>query len=124
MLRTRLTACLVTLLLITAGRGLAQLDIAGEWTVEFTTKMGTAEFNMFVVQEGAKLSGRLSSSTGEFPLRGNIAADQFTIIWSHPVDGNMTEITFTGTVKGDTLSGRAKVGNLADGALYGERIGR
>jgi hypothetical protein len=103
---------------------LAQADIAGEWAVEFAAPGGPAEFRMFVVQEGSKLSGRLSSPSGEDPLKGSIEANRFTIVWSHPIDGKIAEITFTGIVKGDSLSGNAKIAGLGEGALFGERIGR
>ena len=58
-----------------------QADMAGEWEVTFTTPNGYQEFTMYVVQEGPRLSGRLTSDAGEFPLRGRVEGDEFEVVW-------------------------------------------
>jgi hypothetical protein len=100
----------------------AQADLSGEWRVQFSTeRMGPQEFTMYVAQNGPRLSGRLTSPSGEFPLRGTAEGDTFTITWSHPVDDTLAVVVFEGTVAGDTLSGTAKVADMKEGALRGER---
>ena len=115
---------LLALLLAFAGRLAAQANMSGEWAVIFSTPQGPTEFTMYVVQEGPRLSGRLTSDAGEFPLRGTMNGSEFTITWELPDAGKLVEITFTGTVEGETLSGSAKLGTRGSGALSGTRTGQ
>ena len=114
-------AALVCLLLVTPGS--TQADMAGEWAVSFTTPQGPQEFTMYVVQEGTRLNGRLTSEYGEFPLRGTLDGSDFTITWSIPDGGRILEITFTGKVDGDSMTGTAKLGTRGSGELSGTRTG-
>jgi len=99
----------------------AQASMAGEWEVSFTTPQGPQEFTMYVVQEGSRLSGRLTNEYGEFPLRGTLDASNFTITWSLPDAGKILEITFAGKVEGDSMTGTAKLGTKGTGQLTGTR---
>jgi hypothetical protein len=103
---------------------LTQADIAGEWEVTFGTPQGPQEFTMYVVQEGPRLSGRLTNEYGEFPLRGSLDGSNFTITWSLPDGGRVLEVTFSGKVDGDSLTGTAKLGTRGSGQLSGTRTGR
>ena len=76
---------------------------------------------MYVVQEGSRLSGRLTNEYGEFPLRGTLDASNFTITWSLPDAGKILEITFAGKVEGDSMTGTAKLGTKGTGQLTGTR---
>lgn len=102
----------------------AEVDLAGEWLVTFTGPTGPAEYTMFVAQEGTRVTGRMTSASGEFPLRGSIDGEQFRIVWALPDQGRMLEIVFTGTVAGDTLEGKALLGKSGEGPVHGERVGR
>jgi hypothetical protein len=102
----------------------AQANMAGEWSVQFGTPQGPQEFTMYVNQEGARLTGRLTSDAGEFPLRGSINESEFTITWSMPDGGRILEITFTGKVNGELLTGTAKLGTRGSGPLSGTRTGQ
>src|SRR5215468_783977 len=111
----------LTLLLTPA---LAQADMSGEWAIEFNSPQGPQEFTMYVQQQGPRLSGRLTSEYGEFPLRGSIDGNAFTITWSMPDGGRELDITFTGKVEGDNMTGTAKLGNRGTGQLSGTRTGQ
>jgi hypothetical protein len=97
----------------------AQANMAGEWTVSFQMPNGPMEFTMYVTQEGPRLSGRFGNENGEFPLRGTMDGNNFTITWSFVT----TPITVTGTVEGESLSGTAKIGTSGSGPVSGTRIG-
>jgi hypothetical protein len=103
---------------------LAQIDVAGEWNVTFTGPQGPADYTMYVTQEGTMLTGRMTSPSGEFPLRGTVEESRFRIVWSLPDNGRMLEITFIGTVQGEMLTGTARIANAGEGPVSGERIGR
>jgi hypothetical protein len=114
-------ALAVTLFLVPA---FAQTDMSGEWTVQFQAPQGPQEFTMYVQQQGPRLTGRLTSEYGEFPLRGSLDGNTFTINWSMPDAGRELEITFNGKVEGDTMTGTAKLGNRGTGQLTGTRTGQ
>ena len=113
--------CALMLLVIPAH---AQTDMSGEWAISFNAPQGPQEFTMYVQQQGPRLSGRLTSEYGEFPLRGSIDGSAFTINWSMPDAGRELDITFTGKVEGDNMAGTAKLGNRGTGQLSGTRTGQ
>jgi hypothetical protein len=121
---TRGTASLLAFLLVSAAPLFAQADVAGEWAVTFQTPGGPEEFTMFVAQNGAKLSGRLTSDVGEFPLTGAVDGNHVRIVWSLPEQGKLLEITFTGTIDGDSITGTAKLDDLGQGPMSAERTAR
>jgi hypothetical protein len=123
----RAAAALLSLVVLSSGPALAQspADAAGEWAVSFTTPSGpNDDFTMYLSQSGARLSGRLVSQSGEFPLTGALDGNQFRIVWSFPEGGQMVEITFSGKIDGDHMTGTAKLGTLGEGELAAERTGR
>ena len=103
---------------------LAQTDMSGEWAIAFNAPQGPQEFTMYVQQQGPRLTGRLTSEYGEFPLRGSIDGNAFTINWSMPDGGRELDITFAGKVEGDNMTGTAKLGNRGTGQLSGTRTGQ
>ena len=121
---TRRAASLLALLLVTAAPVFAQADVAGEWAVTFATPGGPQDFTMFVVQEGARLSGRMTSDVGEFRLTGTVDGNRVKIVWSLPDSGKMLEITFTATIDGDSITGTARLGTLGEGPMSAERTAR
>lgn len=102
----------------------AQASMAGEWAVSFTTPQGPQDFTMYVVQQGPRLSGRMTNEYGEFPLKGTLDGNSFTITWSLPDSGKIIEITFAGKVEGDSMTGTAKLGTTGTGQLSGTRTGQ
>jgi hypothetical protein len=114
----------IALALLTTIPASGQADMAGEWEVMFTTPLGFQEFTMYVIQEGPRLTGRLTSDAGEFPLRGRVEGNDFEITWSLPDQGRVLAITFNGKVEGDSLNGTAKLGDRGSGSLSGSRTSR
>ena len=102
----------------------AQSSMSGEWAIEFASPQGPQAFTMYVMQEGTRLTGRLTSEAGEFPLRGTLNGAEFTITWQFPDGNRLLDITFAGKVDGDSLSGTAKLGTRGSGPLSGTRTGQ
>jgi D-glucosaminate-6-phosphate ammonia-lyase len=121
MTRVTISACLVALALA-AAPVYAQADVAGEWAVSFVTPLGPSEFTMVISQNGAKLTGHLTSDIGEFPLTGTVDGDQVKILWTLHDQGKTLEITFAGKVTGNSITGTATLGNVGQGPLSAERI--
>jgi hypothetical protein len=100
---------------------LAQANAAGEWRVNFVVPTGTRSVNMVINQQRATLSGTVINEDGEFPLKGRVADDQVTIVWSVPEDGKLMDLTMKGKLSGDTITGTRQVGNVGEGPLSARR---
>jgi hypothetical protein len=100
---------------------LAQANAAGEWRVNFVVPTGTRSVNMVINQQRATLSGTVINEDGEFPLKGRIADDQVTIVWSVPEAGKLMELTMKGKLSGDTISGTLQLGDVGEGPLSARR---
>ena len=103
---------------------IAPSNVAGNWRVEFATPTGEYGANMTINQDGEKLSGRVINEDGEFELKGSIAGDQITVMWTVPEQGAQMQITVKGTVDGEYITGTARLGNVGEGALEARRTSR
>jgi hypothetical protein len=103
---------------------LGQPALTGEWALEFTTPRGHAEYTMYLAQEGPRITGHLTSEYGEHQLRVTLSGDQIRISWSEIENGKTLEITLTGTVKGDSIAGTARLGSVGEGPFKAERTGQ
>ena len=111
----------VALALAPAAPIFAQANAAGEWRVTFAVPTGTRSVNMVINQQRASLSGTVINEDGEFPLKGRIADDQLTVIWSVPEAGKLMELTMKGKVSGDTITGTLQLGEVGEGPLSARR---
>lgn len=118
-MRTGLAFALLAATLATPLR--AQSNAAGEWRVNFVVPTGTRSVNMVINQQRATLSGTVINEDGEFPLKGRIAEDQVTIVWSVPEAGKLMELTMKGKLAGDTITGTLQVGDVGQGPLSARR---
>jgi hypothetical protein len=101
----------------------AQLDLTGEWALQLTTPRGPAEYTLYLTHEGPRLSGHLSSQFGELQVRGTVNGDEVKLSWSEVDNGKTLEITLTGTVKGDAITGTARLGTVGEGPFRADRTG-
>jgi hypothetical protein len=100
-------------------------DVAGNWRVEFVTaSQGEVGVNMTINQAGSKLTGHVVNEDGEFDLQGTIDGDQITVAWTVPEQGKPMQITMKGTVKGEFITGVARLGNVGEGSLEARRVSR
>ena len=113
-------AALVALVTVAAA---AQQSLTGEWALEFTTPLGHAEYTMYLTQEGPRVTGHLTSEYGEHQLRVTVSGDEIRISWSEIENGKTLDIVLTGTVKGDSMNGSAKLGTVGQGPFKAERTG-
>jgi L-seryl-tRNA(Ser) seleniumtransferase len=102
---------------------LGQPTWTGEWALEFTTPRGHAEYTMYLSQEGPRVTGHLTSEYGERQLRVTTNGDEIRIAWSEVENGKTLDITLTGTVKDDSITGTVKLGTVGEGPFKAERTG-
>jgi hypothetical protein len=111
----------VVLALAPAAPILAQANAAGEWRVTFVVPTGTRSVNMVINQQRASLSGTVINEDGEFPLKGRIADDLVTVVWSVPEAGKLMELTMKGKVSGNSITGTLQLGDVGEGPLSARR---
>src|SRR5215217_4222482 len=112
MFRARLALCAALLL---GSHGVFALaDVAGNWRVEFVIPKGEMGVTMTINQRGEKLSGQVVNEDGEFPLTGSVAGNDVTVTWTVPDAGKSLDITMTGTIEGEYITGTARLGNVGE----------
>ena len=120
-MRRALAFALLAAALATPLLAQASGSAAGEWRVNFVVPTGTRSVNMVINQQRATLSGTVINEDGEFPLKGRIADDQVTIVWSVPEAGKLMELTMKGKLSGDTITGTLQVGDVGEGPMSARR---
>jgi hypothetical protein len=121
LVRRALAFALLAAALATPLLAQASTSAAGEWRVNFVVPTGTRSVNMVINQQRATLSGTVINEDGEFPLKGRIADDQVTIVWSVPEAGKLMELTMKGKLSGDTITGTLQVGDVGEGPMSARR---
>ena len=120
-MRRALAFALLAAALATPLLAQASASAAGEWRVNFVVPTGTRSVNMVINQQRATLSGTVINEDGEFPLKGRIADDQVTIVWSVAEAGKLMELTMKGKLSGDTITGTLQVGDVGEGPMSARR---
>jgi len=116
-------AVLLAPILVSASLVAQQPNVAGLWRVEFVTPLGQVGVNMTINQSGVRLTGHVTDEFGEYEINGRIADTQVTVVWSVPEDGKMLEITMSGKLEGNVITGTAKLGDVGEGPLSARRTG-
>jgi hypothetical protein len=121
---TRLNLAVAALFLMCATAVSAQAPeatVTGEWALEITTPNGHVEYVLYLNQEGPRVTGHLTSEYGETPVRVTLKEAAITLTWLQAEGGKQIEIQLTGTVKGDSMTGTAKLGTVGEGPFQADR---
>lgn len=98
-------------------------SVAGEWTI-YLQLSKAAMFRGQLAQDGAKLAGFMGNETAEFPVTGTIEGSQMKLTWSILEAGEEIKITVTGKFEREMLTGTAKIGELEDIEVNGQRTSK
>jgi len=115
---------LLAMFLFASATVLAHADVAGNWRVEFAVPTGEMAVTMTINQKNDVLSGRVVNEDGEFPLKGTVNGDEVTVVWTVPEQGQPLDITVSGKVDGEYITGTARLGNVGEGSLSARRMSR
>ena len=93
----------------------AQTDVTGDWNLTFNLDTGATAATMTVEQDGEKFMGTFNSDQGTFEFEGKISGN--TVEWMLEVDGGgeAIEVSITGTVDGDEMTGTVELGGYGGG---------
>jgi hypothetical protein len=106
-------AILVALSVLAAASAPARrADVAGEWTMTYTTKEGVKlESTLTLKMDGDKLTGTVSSGRGSVALNEvAVKGDEISFAIVRVGFGDSIRIEYTGTVAGDTMKLKMKAG--------------
>jgi len=118
---TRLRFTLLALFVLAAGPAFAQATIAGDWILSVTSPQGTNSTKVTFTQDGEKVSGLFKGPAGELPFTGTLIGSDLSFKFTIQVQGMPLDITLTGKLEGETLSGKADFGGFAEGDWKGKR---
>jgi hypothetical protein len=123
--RKRAAALIVAVFLACGAIAAAQgkVDVTGNWVLEVMTQAGgTTMPTITLKQDGEKLTGHYSSQTlGEANITGTIKGQQIEFGFSTEVQGFALQVRYTGTVNGNTMTGKISLGELGDGTFTGKK---
>jgi len=99
------------------------VNVTGNWILVVNTEAGgTTMPTVTFKQDGEKLTGHYSSlSLGEANITGTVKGQQIDFGFNTEVQGFALQVRYTGTVKGDTMSGKISLGELGDGTFTGKK---
>src|SRR4051812_36103272 len=99
--------------IVFAGSASAQKTVAGDWDAVFNTPGGSQPLKLILKVDGEKLTGTAKRSRGDVALAGTIKGDDITFSYTIDYNGNAVTLTFTGKVKGDSMSGTVSFNDSA-----------
>ena len=109
---------LLSLFLFLAPANTQTNKIDGTWKLTVETSAGSGTPTMVLKQNGeTEITGTYTGRFGEMPVKGKRDGNKFTI--SFEVQG--TEITYSGTLDGNTMQGTMKMGEMGEGTFKGSR---
>ena len=118
MIRRLLPCTLLVALALTAPHAVEAQDVAGRWVLSVDLSAGSGDATFVFEVDGNDLTGTYSGTLGEHPVTGTI--DGSSVTFGFNVD-QVGEVTFEGTVEGDTMRGETTYGMLGDGTFSGRK---
>ena len=96
---------------------------AGTWDVTVTPPGQTVTMTFTLVQDGQSLEGTVTNDEGTLQIYdGSVSGDTVSFKFEVDMGGGPTEITISGTVSGDSMSGTASVADLGAAPMEATRI--
>lgn len=96
-------------------------DVSGTWQLMVETQAGTGEPTVTLKQDGENLTGTYKGRFGEAPLKGTIKGNEIMFSFKVSGQGQELEIEYSGTVDGNTMKGKVKLGELGEGTFTGKK---
>ncbi|HWX53263.1 MAG TPA: hypothetical protein VN176_01595 [Verrucomicrobiae bacterium] len=96
-------------------------NVNGEWNLTVESPNGTGTPSVIFKQDGETLTGTYKGRFGESPLKGTIKGQDIQFSVTISPQGQDIVIEYSGTVDGDTMKGKAKFGDMGEGAFTGKK---
>ena len=99
------------------------MSMDGTFNLEIGSPMGKRIATLMMKIEGNSLSGTLKDEKGETELKDPaITAEGFSFSASTSTPIGPVNLTFTGSVEGDSISGKVKTGHFGSFPFTGVRV--
>lgn len=97
-------------------------DLTGEWTLNVMSPNGAGTRDLTLVQEGATLTGEISSSMAAGIVRGTIEGDVVSFVAEILMDSGVFAVTYRATwADGELVEGTVEFGDYGSGTFTGHR---
>ncbi len=80
-------------------------SIAGSWSVTSESPQGPIQLTFNLKQEGATITGTVSSPFGTFPLAGTLSGNELTFAFTAKIQDQELPVTGKGTIDGNSIRG-------------------
>lgn len=97
-----------------SGTGSGMGTVTGTWNGTVETSQGTGSPVFTFKQEGEKLTGTYKGQLGEAPLTGTLKGSDISFSFKINFQGQDVNITYTGKVEGNSMKGKAVLGELGE----------
>jgi len=87
------------------------------WEVITKTEMGNSTSRLLMTAQGEQITGSWLTPISTTSLKGTITADAIKLNMPLSTMGQDVDVTYVGTIRGDSISGRADLGNLGEGTF-------
>jgi hypothetical protein len=101
----------------------ADANVSGEWDFTVETQAGPGNPHFSLKQDGTTLSGTYKGALGEAPITGTVSGNEVTIKFKANAQGADLDVTYQGTVEGDTMKGKVSLGEFGEGTFTGKKVG-
>lgn len=114
--------------LVLSGLNLARAaDLAGKWTAEFDSQIGTQKYVYEFKVDGDKITGKAtydhSMGKGETDLKDiKLTGDTLTFVEPMKFNGDEVTITYSGKITGDEIKLTRNVGDFGTEQLVAKRV--
>lgn len=96
-------------------------DVTGSWAMTVESPMGTGNPSLTLVQKGEDVTGTYKGQLGEAKLAGTVKGNALSLVYDIDAQGMQLKITYTGTVDGNTISGKVAYGDQGEGTFKGTK---
>jgi len=101
--------------------GAQSTNVSGNWKLTFETQNGTANPSLVLKQDGEKLTGTYKGRFGESPLEGAVKGKEIKFTVKVSAQGQEIKLEYAGTVEGDTMKGKVKLGEMGEADFTGKK---
>jgi hypothetical protein len=111
----------VLLVALVAAPAAAQINVTGDWDMTIESPQGANTVKVTLTQDGEKVTGLFKSQMGELPFTGTLTGVDLKFGFSLPIQGQSLDISMTGKVEGQTMSGKVQFGGFGEGDWTAKR---
>jgi hypothetical protein len=87
------------------GMEAAAATAAGSWSITSESPQGPIQLTFNLRQEGATISGEVSSPFGTFPLNGSLSGNELSFAFTAKIQDQEVAVTGKGSIDGNSIRG-------------------